>query len=439
MLGRVSPLESRRTTLPALALFLLTAGFIAIRTGRDALYLQGDGLFGLPKAYIATAVLSIPQAALMLWMLAKLGPRTARVLVLAAVVVVVGAYWTVAESGASPLMTTFFFLVPLVFSIAFSIVWLLGAELLEPLDARASANSFSRLGASSIIGGVMGGVIARTCGPWLGPRALLLIGLTLIVATVLVVTSAHGAFPAVRQARLQTDRSPKRMFDTMRYPGVRLLLGISMAAAMTGIFVDFQFYLGAVGGDGQDITAYFANVYLMLSGVSLVLQLFVAPFVQRLIGVRGSLLVLPVALFGGAAVVIFIGTVLARSGLRVMEGGLKAGVHRTTWEQAYLAFPKEQRAETKVMVDGLGARVAEGLAGVMLHFWLLFASQGHGFSAMSAPWVAAVSATWITVALVFCALVWVVLTGLLARRLRHQAPSPASDVAIAMQAPLPDS
>lgn len=433
--------DSRRTLFAAISLFSLTAGFIAIRTGRDALYLQGDGLFGVPKAYIATAVLSIPQAAAMLWMLGRLGPRVARLVVLGLVIVVTGAYAALARPGASPLMTTFFFLVPLVFSVAFSIVWLMGTELLEALDAGASAKAFSRLGAASIVGGVVGGAIARTLGPLLGPRMLLVVGLALVAVTCGVVVAAHRAFPVVRAPRASGERRPLAMSSTLRAPGVALLLGISMAAAMTGIFVDFQFYLGAVIGGDEDITAYFANVYLVLSGASLVLQLFVAPFIQRLIGVRGSLLVLPVALFGGSAVVIFVGTMLARAGLRVMEGGIKAGVHRTTWEQAFLAFPRDRRAPTKVVVDGLGARVAEGVAGLMLYLWLSFASQGRGFSAMNAPWVALVSVTWITLALVASAAVWLVLTGVLAHRLRA-APSAEDDHTTAMlrlQAPLPDS
>ncbi|MEM9493094.1 MAG: hypothetical protein AAGC55_28350, partial [Myxococcota bacterium] len=55
-----------RTALPAAALFLLTAAFMVIRTGRDALYFQEDGLLSLPTAYMAIAVLSIPQAMVVL-------------------------------------------------------------------------------------------------------------------------------------------------------------------------------------------------------------------------------------------------------------------------------------------------------------------------------------------------------------------------------------
>jgi len=44
------------------ALFFISAGFVTMRTGRDALFLAGDGLFAVPRAYIAQALLSVPQA-----------------------------------------------------------------------------------------------------------------------------------------------------------------------------------------------------------------------------------------------------------------------------------------------------------------------------------------------------------------------------------------
>jgi hypothetical protein len=55
------------TGLVATALLVMTAGFISIKTGRDALYLQGAGLFGVPKAFTATALGAIPQAMAILW------------------------------------------------------------------------------------------------------------------------------------------------------------------------------------------------------------------------------------------------------------------------------------------------------------------------------------------------------------------------------------
>jgi hypothetical protein len=425
----------RRTLMASGALFLLTAGFIAIRTGRDALYLQGDGLLGVPKAYMAVAFLSVPQAAAMLWMLERLGTRATRTLVLAAVLALVVAYWALAEPGGSALMTSFFFLVPLLFSVVFSMVWLLGTELLDGLTEAMASRAFARLGAASIIGGVCGGAFARALGPSIGPRGLILAGALLVAATLALVQVIHRTVVVHARATPGDDASPG-VLTAFRQPGVGLLLGVSMAAAMTGIFVDFQFYLGAAGGTAEENTVYFANVYLVLSTASLFLQLVVAPWLQRAAGIRRTLLVLPVALFGGAATVLFMGTLMARAGLRVMEGGLKAGVHRTSWEQAYMAFPKEARATTKVLVDGLGARVAEGVAGLGLHLLLVFAAGGIGGSLSAVPWIASVSAAWVTAALVLSAACWAALTWALARRLRAAT---AHDQDARLRAPLPDS
>ncbi len=90
----------------------------------------------------------------------------------------------------------------------------------------------------------------------------------------------------------------------------------------------------------------------------------------------------------------------------------------------------------KVLVDGLGARVAEGIAGLLLQSWLLFA----GLEQMHITWVATVSAIWVTMLLIATALVWLALSMLLARRLRAEPRDAASsDEGLVVRAPLPDS
>src|SRR4030095_6378114 len=106
--------DRRRPWAVALVLFTLTAAFAVIRTGRDALYLVGDGLLGVPRAYVAIAILSIPQATAMLWLLGRGGAPPARMLVLGMLLAITAVYWFLAEPGASPAMTVCFFMVPLV-------------------------------------------------------------------------------------------------------------------------------------------------------------------------------------------------------------------------------------------------------------------------------------------------------------------------------------
>ena len=44
------------------SVFLLMAAAILVKTGRDALYFQKDGILDLPKAYLGIAILSLPMA-----------------------------------------------------------------------------------------------------------------------------------------------------------------------------------------------------------------------------------------------------------------------------------------------------------------------------------------------------------------------------------------
>ena len=113
------------------------------------------------------------------------------------------------------------------------------------------------------------------------------------------------------------------------------------------------------------------------------------------------------------------------------EGGVKSSIHRTSWEQAYLSVAKPVRARTKVLVDGLAARVAEGLAAVALLLWLRFVV---GDSADMKE----VSTLWISALLLLGAVAWVASTRTLAQEIRARQPSlHRLDMRDALGAPLP--
>ena len=73
----VSTLAARSNWVGA-ALMVLTASFILVKTGRDALYFQDEGLFDLPYAYFGIMLASAPMALGTLELMRRLGARTAR-------------------------------------------------------------------------------------------------------------------------------------------------------------------------------------------------------------------------------------------------------------------------------------------------------------------------------------------------------------------------
>src|SRR5438132_4088177 len=82
--------ERLQILFPALSLGLLTAAFIIVKTGRDALFFQGSGgLLQLPLVYINIGAASLPLALIFVKAMKVWGARPARVgiLLLAATVI----------------------------------------------------------------------------------------------------------------------------------------------------------------------------------------------------------------------------------------------------------------------------------------------------------------------------------------------------------------
>jgi len=433
----IAPSEAtarERTAFVVLAILLMTASFMLVKTGRDALYFQERGLFDLPKAYIGIAVMSVPFAFITLGMMRAVGPRAARII---APLVVAGSFAVAvvyATPGGGLFNTALFIAIPLSFGVLFSLSWLLAADLLDGLPGERLARFYGVIGAGSIIGGMLGALAAKLVAAHITPRMLLWIGCGVLTASALTMLVAQNRYPP-RQistpARTKDLSAGGGVLDVMRHRYVGLLLVVAMTASLTGIFIEFQFYLAAAtsNNSGQQNVRFFANFYLLLNGGALLVQLYVMPRLQRLVGVGGSLLIMPVAILGGAAALAGYATPLMRSGLKLAEGGLKASVHRSNWEQAFLPVSSERRAAAKLIIDGAAARVAEGLAAVALYIWLL--------SAVGDGSLAGRSTSWLTYVIIVTALAWVGLTWLLRRGVDEHARG--ADEAFRADIPLPDT
>ena len=104
----------------------------------------------------------------------------------------------------------------------------------------------------------------------------------------------------------------------------------------------------------------------------------------------------------------------------------------SAFTKAFQQLPEP--AFRRVLLKSIGLTVV--LYGVLL--WLGFASQGQGDSQLGATWVAELSATIITAALVVAATVWIGLTLVLARRTPASTAAPDEGDELIIEAPMPD-
>jgi len=403
--------ERDKTIYPAIILGLTTAAFIIAKTGRDALFFQGKGIFQLPVATMTVAAASLPLAILFVKVMKTWGARPARIAIMLFAAGVLTLTAPFLQAGDSPLLFNVFIFIPAVFGIMFASLWLLASDIFENTAKPDAARAFSKIGASSLAGGMAGGFIAKGLVPLVEPKWLIFTGALMILALVGLVVQAHRKFPTNIVPKRDRDDNKSGYLAPLSKPYTITLLFIAMTGALAGLLIDVQFYISATGASmgSKGNANFFANFYIMLNFSSLLLQLFATPKIQDKIGVGGGLMVLPFALIGGAGFASAAATAFSLAVLRVTEGGLRSSVHRSIWEQAFIPVDSSERSLVKIAVDGVGARIAEGIGAFALYIWVQRVAPGGVVSApLNTVWMA-----WLTLATV---IVWLYIT----QRLRAQ-------------------
>jgi ATP/ADP translocase len=410
-----------RTLLPAFGLGLTTLAFIVAKTGRDALFFQGSGgLLQLPLVYINIGAASLPLALIFVQAMKIWGARPARMGIFLLAAVVMAAAAPFLEPGDNPLLLAIFMFIPAIFGLLFASLWLLATDIFEKTEKREAARAFSRIGAGTLAGGMAGGLIAKGLAPYLDPKWLIFLGAVVIVGVVSLILHIHNRFPTNIVAKRSGDRKAGILAPLTNKYSLTLLL-IAMTGALAGLLIDFQFYAAAASANmgSKGNASFFANFYILLNFMSLLLQLFATPTIQDKVGLRGGLMVLPLALIGAASFATAAATALSRSVLRVTEGGLRSSVHRSIWEQAFIPLDSTERSAVKLAVDGIGARIAEIAGAVAILLWLKqTASEGRLPMPLDTSWI-----VWFTLATVA---IWLVIT----QKLRTQVKEEAGDAKV---------
>ncbi len=365
--------DRQQTLLLSLALGLTTLAFIIAKTGRDALFFQGSGgLLQLPLIYINIGVASLPLAIIFVKAMKIWGARPARLGVLALAAAAMAWAAPFLEPGDNKLLLAMFMFIPAIFGLIFASLWLLASDIFEKTEKREAARAFSKIGAATLAGGMTGGLISKGLAPYLDAQWLILVAAVVLISVAALVRHIHRIFPTHIVAGTDDGKKNAGFFAPLKNNYALTLLLISMTGALSGLLIDFQFYATAasasMGSKGN--ANFFANFYILLNFSSLLLQLFATPKIQEKVGLRGGLMVLPFALIGGATFATAAATAFSRSVLRVTEGGLRSSIHRSIWEQAFIAVDSTERSTVKLAVDGVAARVAEAIGAVVILLWL---------------------------------------------------------------------
>ncbi|ODS59658.1 MAG: hypothetical protein ABS36_01415 [Acidobacteria bacterium SCN 69-37] len=154
----------------------------------------------------------------------------------------------------------------------------------------------------------------------------------------------------------------------------------------------------------QFIGVFFGAFYGWVNLLGLLLQLFVTSRLIRIIGVRGTLFVLPVIALVNYAVIAVAPLLAIVRVTKTLENGSNYSIQNTVREALFLPTTREAKYKAKTAIDTLGARLGDVLQAGIVRVGTAFGASVTAFA-------------WLNVGLT---LVWFVVASRIAREHRRQ-------------------
>jgi len=389
-MGRSPARGQGAVVLAMLSAALLIAQHVAGRALRDALFLTSFPSTELPHAMLVAAAVGLVSVLSAARAMARFGPGRVVPGVLLASAVLFALEWRLLTLAPRAAVVLVYLHVSSVSGIAVSGLWSIVNERFDPHAVRTLA---TKLGVGLATGGLLGGLAAKTLSSAYGLRPLLLVLGASSVLSALGVRWLSAGSSALETSH-QSAPSPKSETST-RYLGFMAAL-----VALTGLssaVVDFAFKtrVSAELASGPALLGFFAVFYMVVSVVTVVLQLTVARYTLGRFGIGAGLAALPVAviLLGALGIVLPATWVLVL--LRGSGVALENSLFRAAYEPLYAPLPVAQKRSKKTLIDVACDRMGEALGSGTVLLLAALAPALAGRVALAVAVVASAGAVWL--------------------------------------------
>ncbi|HZO13823.1 MAG TPA: Npt1/Npt2 family nucleotide transporter, partial [Polyangiaceae bacterium] len=382
------PGERRAAVGAVLTLLGITAGHTLLETARDALFLSRLPATRLPWVYLAIAALGLVLSR---------GKRSDKrhgvtVPLLAATAITLG-FWALRGVTGTWFLYALYVWTGVFASWVVVEFWLMLGASYTVVQAK---RLYGFIGAGSVLGAVLGALVARGLAATV-PAPHLLLG----ACGIFVVTAAGPTLllqPTTPSAAKRSASSASLVRDAAlvgRDPYAKRILALVLLATIALTTVDYIFKASVARRYApSELAAFFATVSVVLNAGALVVQLAGVNFVLRTFGVHRALWVLPMLMVLGSGGVVLGGQLAAALVLKGADGMLRHSLHRTSTELLYVPMPDATRTRGKPFIDLVGQRGGQALASLAI---LAMVSLGAGERVLAIV-VAALAGLWILVA-----------------------------------------
>jgi len=361
--------------LPILLTFLyiavVVASYLLAKPIRNGLFLRQYGPYSLVYVYAAVPIALSLFVPLYSRAVARVGSRILTAATLLFFAANVLFFWYAFRFRPFALLPGVFYVWVNCFGIIAPVqAWSFANAL---FDTRQAKRLFGLIGAGASFGAITGGLLARfLVGPVGGTVNMLLVLAALIVTGAVIVSIANARIPRKVVSR-STRPARQPFFDTMSQivasPYLRHMAAMVFLVAIVTQWTAFQLSVVAnarFGRNADQLTEFFGTFNFALGITSFLLQLLVTGPALRRFGLAVTVLVLPISLGFGTALIMMwpaLWAVLLTNGF---DQGFRFSVDKASYELLYLPIPPAQRVQLKTAIDIVVNRVADGCGALLL-------------------------------------------------------------------------
>ena len=357
-----------------LSLFLILTFQVATETVRQSTFIHSLGAARLPLVYLLVALVSYP----VLRVYNRLADRyridqLLCVSCLAVALILIG-FWVLMFEPRNWVAVVYYVFTAIVYGLLASQFWSLANHLYDPRQAK---RLFGFIAGGALLGGILGGQIARLASRALGTGAVLPVASLLLIAVAVLIRRVGrqaSDLDADESSQGKLERAHGGLDILRQSRALRSIATVVVLTIMVAQVVDLQFNWAVEQSitDLDDATAFFGNFFSLMGICAFVFQMVLTSRILRVLGIGFALRVLPVTV-GIGTIALFIAAtffpgllITAAIVLKVGENGLRYSLDQSTRELLFIPIPSALRVRAKAFIDVFLQRGAKGLSALLL-------------------------------------------------------------------------
>lgn len=370
--------ERWKTTLAAVAFFLLLCSYYVLRPVRDNIAVA-SGADKVQWLFTGTFLATLAAVPLFGWFVQRFPKGGLVPLVYGLMIACLGGFYSTFLTGVTTLSATAFFIWLSLFNL--TIISLFWSCVSDTFTTQQAARRYGYITAAGTAGAVTGPLITAYFAKSVGISQLLLISMGLL-------TIALVAIIALQQQSSGANHVQERAIGGSILAGIThtfsspLLAGIAglvicYSAVSTVLYVEMTDLVGKAFSDPGERTAYFARIDLTVNLLALGVQIFATQSIILHWGIRWALCLVPGIVLLGLGIAGATTTITFYAAILVIHRAGEFSLSKPAREILYTTVDVENRYKAKNFIDTAVYRANDAISA-----WTVGLIRSNGLSAI---------------------------------------------------------